>query len=99
MKTKFQAVNFTATADLQEFAQRKTYKLHQFYSRIIEIDLKLRQQNHSDRINKEAEILVSIPGDDISVRKICKTFEEAVDSVSETAVRLLKRKKEKMRSA
>lgn len=99
MKTKFQAVNFTATADLKEFAQRKTYKLHQFYSRIIEIDLKLRQQNHSDRINKEAEILVSIPGDDISVRKICKTFEEAVDSVSETAVRLLKRKKEKMRSA
>ncbi|MGC6478770.1 MAG: HPF/RaiA family ribosome-associated protein [Flavobacteriaceae bacterium] len=98
MKTKFQAVNFSATADLKEFAERKTSKLHQFHSRIIEIDLKLTQQNNSDRINKEADILVSIPGDDISVRKVCKSFEEAVDSVSETAVRMLKRRKEKMRA-
>ncbi len=98
MKTKFQAVNFSATADLKEFSERKTLKLHQFYSRIIEIDLKLTNLNHSDRVNKEAELLVSIPGDDISVRKICKSFEEAVDSVSDTAVRLLKRKKEKMRA-
>ena len=44
------------------------------------------------------ELKISIPGDDIVVKKICRTFEEAIHTAAQSAERILKRRKEKIRA-
>ena len=49
----------------------------------------------SEKENKSVEILLSIPGDDIMVKKEAKTFEQAVDENVRTLERQLKKRKQK----
>jgi putative sigma-54 modulation protein len=39
-----------------------------------------------------------VPGDDLLVKKQCKSFEEAVENASEALERLLVKRKEKVRA-
>jgi putative sigma-54 modulation protein len=41
---------------------------------------------------------IGIPGDDVIVRKVAKSFEEAINSASDSVERILKRRKEKVRA-
>ena len=43
------------------------------------------------------EIKIEIPGDDIIVKKISKSFEESINAAAESAERILKRRREKER--
>ena len=98
MTIHFRAVNFTADAKLKEFSNERIEKLALFHNQILEVFVFTKVENSTDGINKWAELKISIPGDDIVVKKICRTFEEAIHTAAQSAERILKRRKEKIRA-
>ena len=97
MKVNTQAVNFNADQKLIDFIQNRMDKLDLFYDKVIQSDVYLKVENTSDKENKTAEIKIHVPGDEIVVKKTCKSFEEAVDSAASSAERMLVKRKEKIR--
>jgi putative sigma-54 modulation protein len=93
----FRSVNFKADKKLKEFAKKRIDKLSLFYNQILEVFVFTKIENNSDGINKWAELKIGIPGDDIVVKKISKSFEESIYLASESAERILKRRKDKER--
>ncbi len=98
MKVNVQATNFNIDQKLIDFTQRKIDKLFQFYDKILRVDVFFKLENTSDRINKLAEIKISIVGENVVVKKLCKSFEESVDLSVRAAERILIRHKELLRS-
>lgn len=98
MNINFQSINYIADTKLIEFTEKRIYKITNFYDHIIDVYIYTKVENSSDRINKSVEIKIGIPGDDVIVKKIAKSFEEAINSASESVERILKRRKEKIRA-
>jgi len=97
MKVNFQAVNFNVDRKLVDFVQERMDRLEKYYDKIVSVDVFLKVENMSDKENKFVEIKVSVPGDDLLVKKHCKTFEEAVEVSAVSLERLLVKRKEKIR--
>ena len=97
MNIKIQSIHFDADKELIEFIQEKVNKLGRYYDGIIggEVFLKLQKSSSSD--NKVAEIKLHIPGNDLFVKKQCKTFEEAVDTGVTALSGQVKKRKEKVK--
>jgi putative sigma-54 modulation protein len=93
----FQSVNYQADIKLIEFTKKRIAKLEQFYDRIVTVEIFTKVENRSDPSNKQVELKVKVPGDHFIIKKICRSFEEAVDLTASSAERLLKRYKEKIR--
>ena len=98
MKVNVQTPNFVADVKLIDFVKKKLNKLEVFYDRIIAADVYLKVQNTSDKQNKIVEVLLSIPGDDLMVKKEARTFEAGVDECVHSLERQLKKRKEKQRA-
>lgn len=98
MKVNVQTPNFTAKDELLEFVQNRLSKLEQFYDKIVFADVFLKVQKTSEKENKIVEVLLSIPGDEVMVKKEAKTFEEAIDEVVKTLERQLKKRKQKQKA-
>lgn len=98
MRVNVQAPNFAADAELIDFIERRLDKLEQFYDKIIFADVFLKVQKTSEKQNKNVEILLSIPGGDLMVKKDAKTFEEATDECLRSLERQLKKRKQKQRA-
>ncbi|MAY21589.1 MAG: ribosomal subunit interface protein [Flavobacteriaceae bacterium] len=98
MKVNVQTPNFSADVKLIDFIEKKLSKLEQFYDKIIYADVFLKVQKTSDKENKIVEVLLSIPGDDLMVKKEAKTFEEGTDDCVQTLERQLKKRKQKQRA-
>lgn len=98
MKVNLQSINFEADQKLVNFIEKKMNKLTLFYDKIICSDVYLKVENTSEKENKIFEAKLSIPGDDIVVKKRCKSFEEGVDTAIQILERQLKKRKEKIRS-
>ncbi|MCM4154648.1 ribosome-associated translation inhibitor RaiA [Gramella sp. AN32] len=96
MKMNLQSVNFNADQKLIDFTQKKLDKLEIYFDKIIYADVYFKVQNTSGKENKITEILLSIPGGDIMVKKTCKRFEECVDDCVQSLQRQLIKKKEKL---
>lgn len=96
MKVNVQSVNFNADQKLIDFIQRKLDKLDNYFDKIIYADVFLKTENTSDKTNKTTEILLSIPGGELMVKKTCKKFEECVDESVSALQRQLIKRKEKM---
>ncbi len=97
MTIDFQSVNYQADLKLIEFTKKRIAKLEQFYDRIVSVEIFTKVENSSDRSNKQVELKVKVPGDHFMIKKMCKSFEEAVDLTASSAERLLKRYKHKNR--
>ena len=97
MKVNVQTPNFAAKEELLVFVQKRLSKLEQFYDKIIFADVFLKVLQTSEKENKSVEILLSIPGDDIMVKKDAKTFEEGLDESVKTLERQLKKRKQKQK--
>jgi putative sigma-54 modulation protein len=95
MRVNVQSPNFAAKDELLVFIEKRLSKLEQFYSKIVFADVFLKVQKTSEKENKIVEVLLSIPGDDVMVKKEAKTFEEATDEVVKTIERQLKKRKQK----
>lgn len=98
MKVTVQTPNFTAKKELLVFVENKLSKLEQFYDKIIFADVFLKVLQTSEKENKSVEILLSIPGDDIMMKKDAKTFEEGVDESVKALERQLKKRKQKQKA-
>ena len=98
MKVNTQSVNFNADQKLLDFIQKRMDKLDLFYDKVIKSDVYLKVENTSDKENKIFEAHLSVPGDRFVVKKVCKTFEEGVDSAASSLERQLKKRKEKLRT-
>lgn len=97
MKVNVQTPHFRADRKLIDFVLKKLSKLEVFYDRIIFADVFLRLRKSKEKQNKMVEVLLSIPGDKLIVKKDSKTFEEGMDECLKVLERQLKRKKEKQR--
>ena len=98
MKVNVQAVNFNVDRKLVDFTQERMDKLEKFYDKIVSSDVFLKVENTSDKENKIEEIRINVPGDDLMVKKVAKTFEEAVDSCTNSLERVLVKRKQKLRA-
>lgn len=96
MKVKFHSVNFTADIKLLHFIQRKLDKIHVFYDKVISINVYLKVESSSDKINKLSEIKLNIPGKDLIVKKTSNSFEGSIVQCVEVLTRSLLRHKDKM---
>jgi putative sigma-54 modulation protein len=97
MNINFQSINYVADAKLIEFIKKRIHKIINFNDHIIDVYVYTKVENSSDRINKSVEMKIGIPGNDVIVKKIAKSFEEATNNTSESVERILKRRKEKVR--
>ncbi|MBK5214868.1 MAG: ribosome-associated translation inhibitor RaiA [Flavobacteriaceae bacterium] len=97
MRVNMQTPNFAAKDELLVFVEKRLSKLEQFYDKIVFADVYLKVQKTSEKENKIVEVLLSIPGGDLMVKKEAKTFEEATDEVVKTLERQLKKRKQKQK--
>lgn len=97
MKINAQSVNFNADKSLMDFLEQRLDKLETFYDKVISFDIYLKVENTSVKANKIVEIKVNIPKDKYVVKKQCKSFEEAIDSVCSCLERKLIKRKQKLR--
>ena len=97
VKIDVRSVNFDADQKLINFIQDKINKLGTFFDQIVSADVYLKVDNNHEMENKEVEIRLFIPGQDLFARKIAKNFEAATDEVTEALRRQAKKRKEKVR--
>jgi putative sigma-54 modulation protein len=98
MKVNVHAVNFTVDKKLIDFIHLRMGKLEKYYDKIVSSDVFLKVEKTSEKENKIVEVKIHVPGDDLLVKKQCKTFEEAVEISAESLERLLVKRKEKVRT-
>jgi putative sigma-54 modulation protein len=97
MNVRTQSVNFNAEPELLDFVEQKLNKLDQFYDQIVDAEVFLKVENVNDGINKLAEVRINIPGNDLIVKKQCRTFEEAIDQSVDVLKRQINKRKERVR--
>jgi len=97
MKVYTEAVHFTADEKLIEFIEKKLGKLDTFFDRIIEARVNLKLENSGQVKDKIAEVRISVPGDILVAKYTDKTFEAAIDKITDVLKRQLVKYKERMR--
>lgn len=97
MKVFVQSVNFNADKDLIDFIEKKVSGLEKYYDKIVDSEVFLKVQQTSEKENKTVDIKINIPGNDIVVKKQCKTFEEGTMVAVDSLKRKLTKEKEKVR--
>jgi len=94
MKINVQSIKFDADQKLLDFIDKKVGKIEKFFDNIVcaEVTLSLLP----DPQNKNVQIKVAIPGDDIIVERHADTFENAiVDCVDNLKNRLVSEKEKR----
>ena len=97
MKVIVQSVNFNADRELIDFVEKKVAGLEKYYDKIVDSEVFLKVQQTSEKENKLVDIKINIPGNDIVVKKQCKTFEEGTMMAVDSLKRKLTKEKEKVR--
>lgn len=97
MKVIVQSVNFNADKGLIDFVEKKVAGLEKYYDKIVDSEVFLKVLQTSEKENKTVDIKINIPGNDIVVKKQCKTFEEGTMVAVDSLKRKLAREKEKTR--
>lgn len=97
MKVIVQSVNFNADKELIDFVEKKVAGLEKYYDKIVDSEVFLKVQQTSEKENKTVDIKINIPGNDIVVKKQCKTFEEGTMVAVDSLKRKLTKEKEKVR--
>ncbi len=95
MKVNVQGIGVTPRQDLLDLINEKLNKLERISDRIVEAKVILRVEKSTDRSNKQVEVRLAIPGNDIFVKKQGESFEEVVQKTTDTLQRELKDWKEK----
>ncbi len=98
MEIQIQSIHFKADQKLIGFINEKVGKLSQYFEGIINGEVFLRLDKADNSANKVAEIKIHVPGNEIYVKRQCKTFEEAVDISVEVLARQIKKYKEKIQT-
>lgn len=99
MDIKINAVGFSASAQLEDFIQKKLAKLEKYNDAILSVEVALKLEKDDNLENKVAEVNASIKGQDVFAKKNAKKFEEAIDELYDVIKRQLVKIKEKEREA
>ncbi|MBA6156401.1 ribosome-associated translation inhibitor RaiA [Tenacibaculum sp. S7007] len=99
MKVFTQSVNFTADKKLLDYIDKKIEGLEKFHDKIVDAEVFLKVQKTSEKENKITEVKINIPGNELMVKKVTKTFEEGVSIAVDSLKRSLKKSKEKHRDS
>ncbi len=78
MNIVIQSVHFDASAQLQEFIQKKVAKLDKISDKIVNGEITLRVIKPEAANNKEAAMKINIKNGELFASKVADTFEEAV---------------------
>jgi len=98
MNIKINDVHFTADQKLVDFVTKKVSKLDTYFDGVLSAEIILKVIKPETSNNKEAEIILSIPGkENLFAKKQADSFEEATDVAIEAIGRQLKKFKEKMK--
>lgn len=97
MDIKINSVGFSASAQLEEFVQKKLSKLDKYHDGIINVEVTLKLEKDDNLENKVAEVTVAVKGQDVFAKKNAKKFEEAIDELYDVLKRQLVKIKEKER--
>ena len=96
MNHSIQTVHFSADRKLIDHIEKKLEKLNQQHDRIIQVTVYLKLDNIVHHIkDKVAEIRVHVPGRDLFVKSVSKSFEESFDMALDSMVNLVKKQKER----
>lgn len=88
-------VHFTADKKLVDLVQEKTKKLEHFFDKIEAVDVYLKLENNHNKIKeKVVEIKIVIPGHKLFCMNKSTTFEKAFNLALDSAVDLIKKRKE-----
>jgi integrase/recombinase XerC len=98
MKVFVQSVNFNADKKLIEFIEKKVTSLEKYYDKIVDSEVFLKVQQTSEKENKTVDIKLNVPGNEVVVKKQCKTFEEGTSLAVDSLKRTLTKMKEKIRA-
>ncbi|CAL2076203.1 ribosome hibernation-promoting factor, HPF/YfiA family [Tenacibaculum sp. 190524A02b] len=98
MKVFTQSINFNADQKLINYIEKKVGNLEKFHDKIVDVEVFLKVQKTSEKENKVTEVKINIPGNELMVKKQCKTFEEGVSISVESLKRQLRKSKEKSRT-
>ncbi|NLP57546.1 ribosome hibernation-promoting factor, HPF/YfiA family [Lutibacter sp. B1] len=98
MKVFVQSVNFNADKGLIEFIEKKVNGLEKYYDKIVDSEVFLKVQQTSEKENKLVDVKINVPGNEMVVKKQCKTFEEGVMLAVDSLKRQLTKTKEKVRA-
>jgi putative sigma-54 modulation protein len=98
MKLQIQSIHFDADQKLLDYIQRKCDKLDQFFDNIIDGQVYLRLERKGEHSLKSVEIKLNVPGSPLMATQESFSFEEAIDLVTESLKRQVKRYKEKLRA-
>ena len=91
------APQFRADAKLHAYIEEKLSRLSHVYDRIITCDVTLRLENSGRVRDKIAELRLHVPGATLVASESQRTFEAAVDLLSDKMRRQLKRYKARRR--
>ncbi|MEX0944881.1 MAG: HPF/RaiA family ribosome-associated protein [Balneolaceae bacterium] len=94
MKTTFTARHFQSSPDLKEFSLNAVEKLDQFFDKIIVCDIVLRPGQNDDN-PAIAELNVKVPKKLLTVSEEAPTYEQAIGTAVDNAVRQLRKYKTK----
>jgi putative sigma-54 modulation protein len=94
MKTTFTARHFQSSPELKEYCLSAVEKLDQFFDKIIVCDIVLRPGNDHDNPSI-AELNVKVPKKLINVSEQAPSYEQAIGSAVDTAVRQIRKYKTK----
>jgi putative sigma-54 modulation protein len=97
MKVYTEAIHFVADEKLIEFIEHKLGKLDTFFDRIIEARVNLKLENSGQVKDKIAEVRIAVPGDVLVAKESEKTFEAAIDKLTDVLKRQLIKYKERTR--
>lgn len=91
------APQFKADRKLLEYIESKLGKLSHVFDRIIDCSVTLKLENSGQVRDKIAEVKLQVPGGVIVASETQRTFEAAVDVLSDKLRRQLKRYKSRQR--
>ena len=98
MDIKIQAIHFEASEKLQDFILKKVNKLEKFSEEIRKVGVSLKVVKPETAMNKETQVILTLPGKDLIAQEVCDTFEEGVDKTLESLTRQLSKYKEKQKN-
>lgn len=97
MDVRINSVGFSASAQLEDFIQKKLTKLEKYNDGLLAVEVILRVEKDDHLENKVVEVRGVVKGNDLFVKKNGRTFEEAVDVIYDVMKIQLVKNKEKER--
>ena len=97
MKIKVQSIHFDADKKLITYIEQKIQKVTGKFDNVISSDVILKIEKSTRIDNKIAEVKISVPGNDLFVKKQSQSFEESIDLATDALNKQLTKRKEKIR--